>query len=402
MKEIEVEIGLLYGSMYYKKVGFEVLKESDSTQALHVKVVEDNPAKLKLSFYYDTENSLGLNLNLTLRNLLLKNSRLILDGFVSENPIASLKYLKYMGVNQKGFMYLDAGFTKDSRFTGTNLYDQPSDFNYQEFIGNVGFAYTVNNSWIFSVETGVLGAKATPTSNPDSLIKSLKQSQLPIRAYVKLNTFNKAVFPTKGTKLYVSGSYSFDIKQTATLQSGVTSITPELVNELLEVDPYFLYRFSVQQYLPIHPKVSVYADAKMDFANVPICVETIGGGEHYNLLKKLALSIGSPTKKINSDQRRVLHLAAVFINNFTNQLYRIGHEITESEGAEFDLLKPLILETAKKVQEISPYMAQTGPAKRHDKKTIKKQLKQLENKHHKDIYELLTNSIQKTHGRKKL
>jgi len=151
-----------------------------------------------------------------------------------------------------------------------------------------------------------------------------------------------------------------------------------------------------------YPLQTFSKDAKMDFANVPICVETIGGGEHYNLLKKLALSIGSPTKKINSDQRRVLHLAAVFINNFTNQLYRIGHEITESEGAEFDLLKPLILETAKKVQEISPYMAQTGPAKRHDKKTIKKQLKQLENKHHKDIYELLTNSIQKTHGRKKL
>ncbi len=151
-----------------------------------------------------------------------------------------------------------------------------------------------------------------------------------------------------------------------------------------------------------YPLQTFSKDAEMDFANVPICIETIGGGKHYDLLKNLALSIGSPTKKVNSDQRRVLHLAAVFVNNFTNQLYRIGHEITESEGAEFDLLKPLILETAKKVQELSPYMAQTGPAKRHDKKTIKKQLKQLENKHHKDIYELLTNSIQQTHGRKKL
>ncbi len=151
-----------------------------------------------------------------------------------------------------------------------------------------------------------------------------------------------------------------------------------------------------------YPLQTFSKNAEMDFASVPICIETIGGGEHYNLLKNMAISIGSPTKKVNSDQRRVLHLAAVFVNNFTNQLYRIGHEITESEGAEFDLLKPLILETAKKVQELSPYMAQTGPAKRHDKKTIKKQLKQLSNKHHKEIYELLTNSIQQTHGRKKL
>ncbi|ALJ06565.1 hypothetical protein APS56_16110 [Pseudalgibacter alginicilyticus] len=141
--------------------------------------------------------------------------------------------------------------------------------------------------------------------------------------------------------------------------------------------------------------------AEIDFSNVPICIEALKSND-YQLLKKLAISIGSPTKKINSDQRRVLHLAAVFVNNFTNQLYRIGHEITESEGAEFDVLKPLIMETAKKVQDFSPYMAQTGPAKRNDKKTIRKHLKSLESEHHKDIYKLLTESIQRTHGRKKL
>lgn len=149
----------------------------------------------------------------------------------------------------------------------------------------------------------------------------------------------------------------------------------------------------------LYPLQTFSKHAEMDFANVPICIETIHK-KSYPLLKALVLSMGSPAHKINSDQRRVLHLAAVFVNNFTNQLYRIGHEITESEGAEFDILKPLILETAKKVQEYSPYKSQTGPAKRNDKKTIKKQLKSLENnKHHQDIYKLLTASIQKTHGR---
>ena len=83
-------------------------------------------------------------------------------------------------------------------------------------------------------------------------------------------------------------------------------------------------------------------------------------------------------------------------------MYRIAHEITESQGVEFDVLKPLILETAKKVQDLSPYMAQTGPAKRNDKKTLKKHLDLLKNEHHKAVYELLTQSIQYTHGRKKL
>ncbi|MCF7561836.1 DUF2520 domain-containing protein [Sabulilitoribacter multivorans] len=151
----------------------------------------------------------------------------------------------------------------------------------------------------------------------------------------------------------------------------------------------------------LYPLQTFSKEVKMDFKNVPICIETVDK-KSYPLLKELAVSIGSPTKRVNSDQRKVLHLAAVFVNNFTNQLYRIGHEITESEGAEFDLLKPLILESAKKIQDVSPYMAQTGPAKRNDKKTINKHLKILKNDQHKAIYKLLTTSIQHTHGSKKL
>jgi predicted short-subunit dehydrogenase-like oxidoreductase (DUF2520 family) len=150
-----------------------------------------------------------------------------------------------------------------------------------------------------------------------------------------------------------------------------------------------------------YPLQTFSKSAEVDFKTVPICIEVIDKTD-LKVLKALATALGSKPHKVNSDQRRGLHLAAVFVNNFTNQLYRVAHEITESEGAEFDILKPLILETAKKVQNMSPYIAQTGPAKRNDKRTIKKHLKQLENEQHKAIYELLTASIQKTHGRKKL
>ena len=137
--------------------------------------------------------------------------------------------------------------------------------------------------------------------------------------------------------------------------------------------------------------------APLDFANVPMCIETLDK-EDFKTLKSLAKAIGSKSHKVNTDQRKALHLAAVFVNNFTNQLYRVAHEITEAQGVEFDVLKPLILETAKKVQDLSPYMAQTGPAKRNDKKTIEKHLDLLDNEQHKGIYELLTASIQETHN----
>ncbi|GGG51368.1 Rossmann-like and DUF2520 domain-containing protein [Bizionia arctica] len=146
-----------------------------------------------------------------------------------------------------------------------------------------------------------------------------------------------------------------------------------------------------------YPLQTFSKEAKVDFKTIPLCIETIGKKD-YPLLKSLAEALGSSSHKINGDQRKALHLAAVFVNNFSNQMYRIAHEITEMEGVEFDILKPLILETAKKVQDLSPYMAQTGPAKRNDNKTIKRHLKQLESEEHKTIYSLLTESIKKTHG----
>ena len=146
-----------------------------------------------------------------------------------------------------------------------------------------------------------------------------------------------------------------------------------------------------------YPLQTFSKDAELSFEDVPICIEV----EHktdYDILKDLATAIGSPYHRVNSPQRAALHLAAVFVNNFTNQLYRIAHEITESESVDFNILKPLIKETAKKIDTLSPYLAQTGPAKRNDKKTIKKHLATLDKEIHKDIYKLLTKSIKETHG----
>ena len=123
-----------------------------------------------------------------------------------------------------------------------------------------------------------------------------------------------------------------------------------------------------------YPLQTFSKDADIDFSEVPICVE-VYEKENLELLRDLARVVGCKPHKITTEQRQTLHLAAVFVNNFTNQLYRIGHEICETKNIEFEILHPLIEETAKKIQQMSPFMAQTGPAKRNDKKTIKRQLK---------------------------
>ncbi len=145
-----------------------------------------------------------------------------------------------------------------------------------------------------------------------------------------------------------------------------------------------------------YPLQTFSKDAEIDFTEVPICVE-VYQKQNLKLLRDLAKAVGCKSHKISTEQRQTLHLAAVFVNNFTNQLYRVGHEICETKNIEFEILKPLILETAKKIQSMSPFMAQTGPAKRNDKRTIKRHLKLIEDEQHESIYKLLTASIKKTH-----
>ena len=89
-----------------------------------------------------------------------------------------------------------------------------------------------------------------------------------------------------------------------------------------------------------------------------------------------------------------MHVAAVFVCNFVNHLYQIGNEICEENNVPFEVLHPLIQETAHKITELSPREAQTGPALRNDTKTIEKHLDFLENPEYKNLYQLLTQSIQ--------
>lgn len=136
----------------------------------------------------------------------------------------------------------------------------------------------------------------------------------------------------------------------------------------------------------------------IDFKTIPFCLETQFEND-YALLEKVAQSISDNVYKIDSHQRKALHVAAVFVNNFTNYLYQLGNDICQENHVPFDILKPLILETAEKLLTLSPKDAQTGPAKRNDISTIEAHESFLSNENQSTIYKILTQSIQ-NHGKK--
>nr|WP_298927130.1 DUF2520 domain-containing protein [uncultured Allomuricauda sp.] len=134
----------------------------------------------------------------------------------------------------------------------------------------------------------------------------------------------------------------------------------------------------------------------IDFKSIPICIEAKQSSA-LQVLRILGEAISETVYEITSDQRKKLHLAAVFANNFTNHLYSISEDICLQEGLPFELLQPLILETAKKVQSITPKEAQTGPARRDDKKSIQNHLSLLKDKKQTELYILFSEAIKKVY-----
>lgn len=129
----------------------------------------------------------------------------------------------------------------------------------------------------------------------------------------------------------------------------------------------------------------------VDFTNIPFCLE-VHSEDDFELLHHFASQLSSRVEAMDSEQRKYLHLAAVYVNNFVNQLYQTAYEILEDREIPFDLLQPLILETAQKVIDQQPADVQTGPAKRGDESIMQAHLS-IQSAANQKIYQLLTTAI---------
>lgn len=148
-----------------------------------------------------------------------------------------------------------------------------------------------------------------------------------------------------------------------------------------------------------YPLQTFSKDRSVAFKHIPICIETENSND-LELLRNLGEKISEKVVAISSEKRAKIHLAAVFVNNFTNHLYQIGSEILKKEDLPFELLKPLISETASKIESLSPEKAQTGPAKRNDVKTIEKHLHLLGESPYSELYKLFTDELRQQYGKK--
>ena len=146
-----------------------------------------------------------------------------------------------------------------------------------------------------------------------------------------------------------------------------------------------------------YPLQTLTKQKAVDFSAVPICIEA-NSAENLEKLSRLAKTISDQVFEINSIQRRELHLAAVFVCNFVNHFYSIGEKLLQEQHLDFNLLKPLISETAQKAMLFSPSDVQTGPAVRDNQQIIELHRKMLEqHPEWQKLYALISKDIISTH-----
>ena len=149
---------------------------------------------------------------------------------------------------------------------------------------------------------------------------------------------------------------------------------------------------SANHYGVLYPLQSLIKDSGR-LPEVPIIIDASDEAT-FKELDALAHTISAHVTTGNDEERLKLHLAAVFCNNFVNHLYVLMEEYCRREGISFNMLKPLIKETAVRIETVAPADAQTGPAIRNDINTIQKHQQMLEAYPElKEMYALFTNSI---------
>lgn len=129
------------------------------------------------------------------------------------------------------------------------------------------------------------------------------------------------------------------------------------------------------RYGVLYPLQSLRKDMK-EIPDIPFLIDA-NTPETFSMVKAFAESFSSSVQAASDEQRLKLHTAAVIVSNFTNHLYALAEDFCSKEDVDFNMLKPLIMETAQRINNHSPSSMQTGPAIRKDIQTLDKHLRLL-------------------------
>ena len=157
--------------------------------------------------------------------------------------------------------------------------------------------------------------------------------------------------------------------------------------------PMDIFKNDAKHFGVLYPMQTFSKAREVDFEEIPCFIE-YNDKTAENTISQLVNSISKNVYELSSENRKFLHLAAVFACNFSNHCYTMAKDILENANIPFKVMIPLIDETTRKIHQMDPVKAQTGPAIRYDENVINKHLKMLEDhKFMKELYKEMSESI---------
>ncbi|OIP84652.1 MAG: hypothetical protein AUK44_01935 [Porphyromonadaceae bacterium CG2_30_38_12] len=211
-------------------------------------------------------------------------------------------------------------------------------------------------------------------------------SQLANLLHTAYTTDIKLVFPTADIYLYALADDALcELILRVDFRQGLHIHTAGSI-------PLSVFGNKFERFGVLYPLQTFSKVKPIDISNVPFFVEGNSQDSEQEILA-VASQLSATCVCVNSEERLKLHIAAVFACNFTNYLYGVAQNLLANTSISFEVLKPLILETAHKVEHALPIDAQTGPARRNDMKTIQKHTEALKNPTYKMLYKMLSDSI---------
>jgi len=211
----------------------------------------------------------------------------------------------------------------------------------------------------------------------------------------RLSSKLDTAFTTNINRLdYTADLYLFCLKDDALLPVLCeTHFTKQLLVHTSGTLPLNIFQDYSKNYGVLYPVQTFSKTRRLDMSDVPFCIEA-SNPDAALILENLVSDISKNIIFMDSEKRKFLHLAAVFACNFPNHMYHLAEKVLLIKGLSFDLLKPLILETAGKILETDPKNAQTGPAVRGDQNILEEHLHLLKNLPEiQKIYTFVSNSI---------
>ncbi|MBT3621722.1 MAG: DUF2520 domain-containing protein [Flavobacteriales bacterium] len=226
--------------------------------------------------------------------------------------------------------------------------------------------------------------------------------------YKVLQVYSRSVENAKKLAEKLSTDFTNDLTQLKTADLIIVSVKDDAISEVLsQLKDSAIVHTSGSIGMDVfngnfsdcgvfYPLQTFNKEMDVNISEIPFCIE--GNSKKFEKqLIGIAKTLSNNVVSMNSEQRKQLHIAAVFACNFSNQMFSIADDLLAEKNLDFEILLPLIKQTISKLDKNKPKDVQTGPAKRNDTSIIQEHINQIQNKEIKELYQKISSNILQTH-----